>query len=62
VGSAYAVRLAAAGVPVEHLHGHDQMQGFLMVDRAITRAGELIDYLADALAARSRDSYLRPVP
>jgi acetyl esterase len=52
-GIAYAKRLAAAGVPVEHLHVDDQMHGFLMVDRAVARAGELIDYLADALAARS---------
>ncbi len=53
-GIAYAERLAAAGVPVEHLHADDQMHGFLMVDRAIARAGELIDRLADALAARAR--------
>jgi acetyl esterase len=52
-GIAYAERLAAAGVPVEHLHAEDQMHGFLMVDRAIARAGELIDHLADALAARA---------
>jgi acetyl esterase len=51
-GIAYAERLATAGVPVEHLHAEDQMHGFLMVDRAIARAGELIDRLADALAAR----------
>jgi acetyl esterase len=53
-GIAYAQRLAAAGVPVEHVHAEDQMHGFLMVDRAIARAGELIDRLADALAARRR--------
>ena len=53
-GIAYAERLAAAGVPVEHLHAEDQMHGFLVVDRAITRAGELIDQLADALAARAQ--------
>jgi acetyl esterase len=52
-GIAYAERLAAAGVPVEHLHADDQMHGFLMVDRAIARAGELIDRLADSLAAHS---------
>ena len=50
-GIAYAERLAAAGVAVEHLHVPDQMHGFLMVDRVIRRAGELIDRLADALAA-----------
>jgi acetyl esterase len=53
-GIAYAERLAAAGVAVEHLHAADQMHGFLLLDRAIARAGELIDRLADALAARVR--------
>jgi acetyl esterase len=53
-GVAYAQRLAAAGVPVEHLHAEDQMHGFLLVDRAVPRAGELIDRLADALAARTQ--------
>jgi acetyl esterase len=53
-GIAYAQRLAAAGVPVEHLHVEDQMHGFLLLDRAIPRASELIDHLADALAARAR--------
>ncbi len=52
-GIAYAGRLTAAGVPVEHVHAEDQMHGFLVVDRAVARAGELIDRLADALAARS---------
>lgn len=52
-GIAYAERLTAAGVPVEHVHAGDQMHGFLMVDRAVARAGKLIDRLADALAARS---------
>ena len=52
-GIAYVERLKAAGVPVEHVHAEDQMHGFLMVDRAVARAGELIDRLADALAARS---------
>jgi acetyl esterase/lipase len=51
-GTAYAGRLAAAGVAVEHLHAEDQMHSFLLLDRAINRAGELIDHLADALAAR----------
>jgi acetyl esterase len=51
-GVAYAQRLAAAGVAVEHLHAADQPHGFLLLDRAIDRAGELIDLLADALAAR----------
>ncbi len=53
-GIAYAERLAAAGVEVEHVHAADQMHGFLMVDRAVARAGDLIDRLADALAARGR--------
>jgi acetyl esterase len=53
-GIAYAERLRDAGVPVEHLHAEDQMHGFLLVDRAIARAGELIDRLADALAAHAR--------
>jgi acetyl esterase len=51
-GIAYAQRLAAAGVAVEHLHAADQLHGFLLLDRAIDRAGTLIDHLADALAAR----------
>jgi acetyl esterase len=53
-GVAYARQLAAAGVIVEHAHAEDQMHGFLLLDRAIDRAGELIDLLADALAARAR--------
>ncbi|HTA14831.1 MAG TPA: alpha/beta hydrolase [Solirubrobacteraceae bacterium] len=51
-GIAYAQRLAAAGVMVEHVHVEDQMHGFLLLDRAVARAGELIDRLADALSAR----------
>ncbi len=53
-GIAYAERLVAAEVEVEHVHAEDQMHGFLMVDRAVDRGGELIDRLADALAARGR--------
>jgi acetyl esterase/lipase len=53
-GIAYAQRLVAAGVAVEHLHASDQMHGFLMVDRVVARARELIDRLADALAAHAR--------
>jgi acetyl esterase len=53
-GIAYARRLAAAGVAVEHLHVEDQMHNFLLLDRAVPRAGELIDRLADALAARAQ--------
>ncbi len=52
-GIAYAQRLKAAGVAVEHIHAADQMHGFLLVDRAVAKAGGLIDRLADALAARA---------
>jgi acetyl esterase len=55
-GIAYAERLAAAGVEVEHVHAADQMHGFLLLDRAIARAGELIDRLADTLAAQASGS------
>jgi acetyl esterase len=53
-GIALAQRLASAGVSVEHLHAEDQMHGFLLLDRAIAKAGALIDRLADALAAHIR--------
>jgi acetyl esterase len=49
-GVAYAQKLAAAGVAVEHIHAEDQMHSFLLLDRAVPRAGALIDRLADALA------------
>jgi acetyl esterase len=52
-GRAYAQKLAAAGVPVEHVHADDQMHGFLLIDRAVGRAGKLIEQLADALAAHA---------
>jgi acetyl esterase len=52
-GIAYAQRLAAAGVSVEHIHVEDQMHGFLLQDRAVTKAGALIDRLADALVAQT---------
>jgi acetyl esterase len=48
-GVAYAQRLAQAGVTVEHLHADDQVHGFLMLSRAVDRAGRLVDCLADAL-------------
>jgi acetyl esterase len=51
-GIAYARKLAAAGVDVEHIHVEDQMHGLLLLDRAIGKAGALIDRLADALAAQ----------
>jgi len=50
-GVAYAEKLARAGVSVEHLHADDQMHGFLMLSRAVARAGQLVDHLADALAS-----------
>jgi acetyl esterase len=52
-GIAFARKLGAAGVAVEHIHVEDQMHGFLLLDRAIERAGALIDRLADALAAQA---------
>jgi acetyl esterase len=52
-GIAYAQRLAAAGVTVEHIHVEDQIHGFLLLDRVIGKAGVLIDRLADALAAHA---------
>jgi acetyl esterase len=56
-GIAYAQRLTAAGVEVEHVHVEDQMHGFLLLDRAIVKTGALIDRFADAIAARlSADS------
>lgn len=50
-GVAYAEKLAGAGVEIEHVHVEDQMHGFLMMDRAVRRVGDLIDHLARALAA-----------
>lgn len=50
-GCAYAEKLRAAGVEVEHIHVEDQMHGFLLVDRAVAKAGALIDRLADALSS-----------
>jgi acetyl esterase len=49
-GIAYARELADANVAVEHVHAKDQMHGFLLLDRAVDRAGTLIDLIADALA------------
>jgi acetyl esterase len=50
-GIAYAEKLMRSGVAVEHLHAADQMHGFLMLSRAVSKAGELVDHLADALAS-----------
>jgi acetyl esterase len=52
-GVAYAQKLKAAGVTVEHVHVDDQMHGFLLIDRAVAKAGALIDRLADALSRRA---------
>jgi acetyl esterase len=52
-GIAYAQRLKAAGVVVEHIHVGDQMHGFLLLDRAVAKAGALIERLADALSSRA---------
>lgn len=51
-GIAYARKLAEAGVAVEHFHAADQMHGFLLLDRAVAKAGALIDRLADSLATQ----------
>jgi acetyl esterase len=60
-GIAYAERLKAAGVTVEHIHVEDQMHGFLLLDRAVAKAAILIDRLADALAARAPRIDLEPL-
>jgi acetyl esterase len=52
-GIALARRLASAEVDVEHIHVEDQMHGFLLVDRAVAKAGALIDLLADSLSAHA---------
>lgn len=52
-GVEYARRLKDAGVSVQHIHAEDQMHGFLLLDRAVRKAGTLIDRLADALADRA---------
>ena len=60
-GVAYAERLAQDGVAVEHLHADDQMHGFLLLSRAVDRAGRLVDRLADALiSCRERGGPSRP--
>jgi acetyl esterase len=50
-GIAYAEKLAQAGVIVEHLHAEDQMHGFLLLSRAVDRAGQLVAHVADALTS-----------
>ncbi len=61
-GIAYARKLAAAGVSVEHIHVEDQMHGFLLLDRAVAKVGALIDILADALTRVSRKDLPRDLP
>jgi acetyl esterase len=51
-GVAFAKKLAAAGVAVEHIHAGDQMHGFLLLGKAVRSAGSLIDRIAKALAAQ----------
>jgi acetyl esterase/lipase len=51
---AYAEKLATDGVAVEHVHAEDQMHGFLMMDRAVRKAGELVDRVGLALALHGR--------
>lgn len=48
-GYAYVKKLVDAGIKVEHVHAEDQMHGFLLLDRAIKRADELIEVLAAGL-------------
>jgi acetyl esterase len=57
-GVAYAKKLAEAGVQVEHWHVEDQMHGFLLMGRAVARAGQLIGRLADAVASHSAQNRL----
>jgi acetyl esterase len=52
-GVAFARKLSEAGVTVQHIHAVDQMHGFLLLGRAVRKAGELIDRIAGALAARA---------
>jgi acetyl esterase/lipase len=59
-GIAYAEKLGNAGIPVQHLHIEDQMHGFLLLDRGVPRAAELINVLADGLAEHSAGMPLTP--
>jgi acetyl esterase len=49
-GIAYADRLSAAGVTVDHIHAHDQMHGFLLLDSVVPRCAELLDRVGGLLA------------
>lgn len=57
-GIAYARKLVDAGVTVEHVHANDQMHGFLLLDRAVDRAGMLIDLVAETLAGHDSKALL----
>ncbi len=48
-GIKLAEKLESAGVPVTHVHAHDQMHGFAMQTRAITRAAQLVADLSGHL-------------
>jgi acetyl esterase len=52
-GIAFARKLVDAGVAVEHVHASDQMHGFLLLGKAVSGAGELIDRLSAALASHA---------
>jgi acetyl esterase len=52
-GIAYAQKLAQAGVTVEHIHAAEQMHGFLLLGKAVSSAGDLIDRLAGVLASHA---------
>lgn len=51
-GEAYARRLAESGVPVTLRRFPGQIHGFLTMGRIITEAGEAVDEIAAAMAAR----------
>jgi acetyl esterase len=55
-GAAFARQLAQAGVEVEHEHAADQMHGFLMLARVVSRADALVSMIAARLAARGNGS------
>jgi acetyl esterase len=48
-GRAYAERLRAAGVAVEHVHLEDQLHGVLLQEAIVDRARQAVDHFADAL-------------
>jgi acetyl esterase len=48
-GRAYAERLRAAGVTVEHVHLDDQLHGFLLQEATVDRARQAVDHFAAAI-------------